>query len=90
MENLMKRKLRTLAALLTRLFFRAPLVLLANISFGLSQLFDSIGEGLNHSQKLLKPLSDAPIMSDLRNQIDDLDEKSRRRVLKELLADMDT
>ena len=85
----MNRKLRTVMAIATRLVFRVPLVVCANVAFGLSSLFESVGNGLNHCQKLLKPLSEAPFIFDWNRQLEKLNEKEKHRLLKELRDDFD-
>ncbi len=85
----MIRLIRTIFAVLTRLLFRVPFVILANLFFGLSELFEAIGDGFSHCQKLLKPLSDAPFVLDWKQQLKEMDEERKHRILKQLNKEFD-
>lgn len=86
----MNRKIRTILAFLIRLALRSPLVILSSTCYGLSELFEKMGDGLNHSQKILKPLSSAPFIYDFRNELDEMKEDDRKRMLKSLRGELDT
>ena len=71
------------------LIVRLPLVLLSSLFYGLSDLFEKIGDGFDQGQKMTKVICMIPLLSDIEKDLKNLDEKARRVALKKLKGNLD-
>lgn len=84
------RWLRWLFVVPLRVFLVLPLVLLANIFWALSQLFEVMGDGMDSARKVMHPITIIPYVADWKRQIEELEEDKRLRVLRQLRDQNDT
>lgn len=84
-----KRVWQYTAGLSLRLLLRLPLRLAAGVFGGLAELFERISDALMSCDRAVKPATLLPYVRDMKQELAELDEKARHRLLKRLSGDLD-